>query len=1277
MFRSLRYLLPSLLFFYAIIVDGQTLSLYDVDPSAYPLIRANVLALDADGNPYRPNIIDLELFEDGTKRTIRRLHCPEPKPIVPISSVLTLDISSSMREHADRNLETARAAAHAWIESMPLGISECAITSFNLISFLNQDFTIDSRRLQTAIDELQPKGGTSYDAALISPVTGAISVALKGKYKRVIVFLTDGRGNGNEAEIVRQANAGDITIHCVTVGLPAPPILKNVARRTGGLWFENVTSPKEAAEIYRLILDQAQGGEPCEIEWESGPTCDSNRTVTLTDQTLPAEATTTYIAPPQAIADLTVNTIEIAFRTVAPGSTDRQTITLSTGNAPVQVLSITSSDPHIKAVANGAPPAYTIPPNAAYDVIFEFAPTDSSFVYAEITIQIDGCTKTVYAAGGRWGNGSVTPEIRLVLPNGGERFPVGSNRTIRWTGVLPTDTVRLDYSTDAGTTWTTITDKGTGLSYDWHVPNTPSQHCLARVTIDSFNLGNGGSPFAKRLHTYRGHESFGQITAARFSPDGEYVATASNSITDNVRVWKTESGQPYRTFSPTGAVFDLEFSPDGKFLAAAINDNTWKMWDVSSGNPVDEQPNEDIQVIAFSKPGGTLLVTGTSRGEITIWNATNSAMLRSFQTDVGLISSIDFSPKFNEFVVAGSKDTFKIYTTDGREKSKLPDGVNPNQSHSLGVSSARYSDDGNRIVSAGNDGSPRLWRESAREPTYTLSGHNDAAFSPDGSLIVTGEGDLLWSKGDTPGKGRIWEAATGDMLGVLDDPNNGHTKAITSVDITQLNGRSYIVTAGHDSTAIIWELSGEDSTSIGSGVDVSDDLWAIVDAGVEAFNVDFGQVLVGSSKDSVLVGYLRNSGGVEIEVNELQITGRDASAFDIISGLPPFTIPARKSREVELRFTPDAVRRFDAKLKILSTIDTLDPSLSGQGVTPQLRIDATIVDFGLVEVGNQNDTLVQVVISNVGTLPLAITIKQNGPDLRSFFILSGEAPFTLAPDTSHAMSLRFAPVSLGRTSGTIEFGHNGPGSPATVILFGEGFCPTTITRVLASVGDIAGAPGDTVMLPFSIVSLDPPPPSQSGTPLGPLDFIAQFAFNKSILTPVNRAAIVEEGPLERVAAWEGRWDPFDSSITWMNGEPQLVAGLGNAESTPAVIEDITWSQGCPPEVAKSDGIFVLHRLCRDGETRLFSADGQLKLGGITPNPALSEATIRFALIEEGETRLYLVDMKGERVATVVDHVMIPGSYSAILDISGFDRGNYIVVLETPTAQLSEKLIVRE
>ncbi|MFO7792577.1 MAG: C1 family peptidase [Candidatus Saliniplasma sp.] len=79
------------------------------------------------------------------------------------------------------------------------------------------------------------------------------------------------------------------------------------------------------------------------------------------------------------------------------------------------------------------------------------------------------------------------PEITVTRPNGGETFTSGTDETITWSttaGENPIDYVDLYYSTDSGSSWTSI---ATGLSnsgsYTWTVPNEDGENCLIRARV--------------------------------------------------------------------------------------------------------------------------------------------------------------------------------------------------------------------------------------------------------------------------------------------------------------------------------------------------------------------------------------------------------------------------------------------------------------------------------------------------------------------------------------------------------------------------------------------------------------------------------------------------------------------------------------------------------------------------------------------------------------------------------------------------------------------------
>jgi WD40 repeat protein len=80
------------------------------------------------------------------------------------------------------------------------------------------------------------------------------------------------------------------------------------------------------------------------------------------------------------------------------------------------------------------------------------------------------------------------------------------------------------------------------------------------------------------------------------------------------------------------------------------------------------------------------------------------------------------------------------------------------------MSSAAYSLDGTRIVTASRDRTARVWDARTGVQLATLFGHGgivySAAFSPDGTRIVTASDDKTT---------RIWDARTGVQLAALSD----------------------------------------------------------------------------------------------------------------------------------------------------------------------------------------------------------------------------------------------------------------------------------------------------------------------------------------------------------------------------------------------------------------------------------------------------------------------------------------------------------------------------
>lgn len=477
-------------FFITIFVSlSQNLSVFDVDASSFPTMKAKFIAYDNNFQRLlNLGISDFTVTESGQSRTVTYVSCPTVNP-VPISSVLTLDISGSMTWAPNYNINLCKEAAKAWVKAMNLNNSECAITSFNHYSYFNQDFTQNRDRLLEKIDALTGDGGTNYDDALYTPPAGGVQVAKNGRFKRIIIFLSDGQPNfpPNENQIISTAQQNNIKIYCVILNMPAPDCARRFASQTGGECYDWVKTEQEAKDIFLKILNQEMGIGPCEIRWTSEPECSPDKTTTISIPAKSLSANISYtVTTNNAVPRLEVVPDAVRLGTIAPGSSKDTTFRVTAKNTSVSITGITSNNSYFTIVGASFP--VNIPKDESRTFTVRFTPVDSGYTSATFTIQKSACGKEIFSiAGGDPTKRTQKNTLKLTHPNGGEKFLICSDTIITWEGVLPTDTVSLLISLDSGANWWRITDKALNLKYRLtNIPPVTSDKCLVKVILSKF-----------------------------------------------------------------------------------------------------------------------------------------------------------------------------------------------------------------------------------------------------------------------------------------------------------------------------------------------------------------------------------------------------------------------------------------------------------------------------------------------------------------------------------------------------------------------------------------------------------------------------------------------------------------------------------------------------------------------------------------------------------------------------------------------------------------------
>ena len=256
------------------------------------------------------------------------------------------------------------------------------------------------------------------------------------------------------------------------------------------------------------------------------------------------------------------------------------------------------------------------------------------------------------------GSGDTTdPSVTLNEPNGDETVSGGDTVTVQWTATdseSTVDSVDIAYSTDGGSTWTTIiTGTANDGSYDWTIPDEDTDQALVRV-FASDNAGNIGSGTSDGTFTIGG------------SPP-----TASLSTADSTAVGRPTTFDASGSSDPDGGSiseyrwdFDGDGSVDRTTTAATVSHTYWQAGDYNATVTVVDDEGETTSA---SQP---ITVNATVRMGVSPDSGTG-------QTDVDLLGLVDRSPddalvNFSETTVgsySGSQDDDGNYdvTDNGRE----------------------------------------------------------------------------------------------------------------------------------------------------------------------------------------------------------------------------------------------------------------------------------------------------------------------------------------------------------------------------------------------------------------------------------------------------------------------------------------------------------------------------------------------------------------------------------------------------------------------------------